>query len=153
MYLFFSRLFQMVFKIAGDVFVQVYTVASHHVVSVFRINEEVGVCASFDTCSQERVSVLGYAGGVGSADDDFQTAFQVAGFQFQVGAFVAFRIRLWRIHVTFAVHHFIELPVDDRSAGYPYLENVRISQHQVGCHEATEAPTMYADSFTVYVRQ
>lgn len=31
----------MVFKIAGDVFVQVYTVTSHHVMSVFRINKEV----------------------------------------------------------------------------------------------------------------
>ena len=53
MYLFFSLLFQMVFKIAGDVFVQVYTVTSHHVMSVFRINEEIRMGTSFNTSSQE----------------------------------------------------------------------------------------------------
>ena len=53
MYLFFSLLFQMVFKIAGDVFVQVYTVTPHHVMSVFWINEEVRMGTSFNTSSQE----------------------------------------------------------------------------------------------------
>ena len=82
-----------------------------------------------------------------------QASFQIAGLVSKIGFFISFRICLWSVHITFSVHYFVELPVNHRSAGYSYLEQVGISQHQIGGHETSEAPAVYSYFVSIYVRQ
>ena len=70
---------------------QVNAVASHHVMPVFGIDEEVGMRSGIDACTQESYRMLGNARGVHSADDDFQPSFQIAGFGFQIPTFKYFQ--------------------------------------------------------------
>ena len=97
--------------------------------------------------------MLGNARGVHSADDDFQPSFQIAGFGFQIPAFISFGIGLRRVHIAFAVHHFVIFPVDDRTSSHAYLEEVRVSQHQVGGHIAAETPAVYAYLSGIHIRK
>ena len=77
--------------------------------------------------------------------------FQLAGKVFQIAFFVAFRVAFRCIHIAFAVHHFIIPPVDYRASGNAYFEYFRVTEHQGGSHVSSEAPSVYADAFAVYV--
>ena len=50
---------------------------AHHVVTIARVNEVVGLRASVLTSTEERQAVLHHASGVVIAHDDLQTAFQI----------------------------------------------------------------------------
>ena len=65
-------------------FMQMYTVTPHHVVSVFRIDKEVGMRSCVNACPQETDAMLGYTGRVGTTDNNFKTAFQISRFFPQV---------------------------------------------------------------------
>ena len=132
---------------------QVYTVASRHIVSVSRIDEVVRVRTGIDAGTEEGDAVLRHTHRVVGTDDDLQLALQVAGPLGEVGVPVTFRVVLRGVHIAFAVHHFIQFPVDDRSAGYPHLEHVVVRQHQVGGHKSAEAPAVYADASCIHVAQ
>ena len=97
---------------------QVYTVASRHIVSVSRIDEVVRVRTGIDAGTEEGDAVLRHTHRVVGTDDDLQLALQVTGPLGEVGVSVTFRVVLRGVHIAFAVHHFIQFPVDDRSAGY-----------------------------------
>ena len=77
--------------------------------------------------------------------------FQLSGKVLQITFFVAFRIAFRSVHVTFAVHHFVISPVDDRSACYAYLEYFGVAEQQGSGHVASEAPSVYTDAVSVYV--
>ena len=70
---------QMVVEVAADVLMQVHTVGTHHVISVARVDEEVGMRACVDGGTDERKRVLRNADGIVSAVDDEQATLQVAG--------------------------------------------------------------------------
>ena len=67
----------MIVEVTADVFVQMHTVSTHHVVAVARIDEQVGVSACIDASATESVSVLRYADWVVATVDNEQTAFQI----------------------------------------------------------------------------
>ena len=97
-----------------------------------------------DTAFQERKAVLPYDNGIGIAMYKHQVALQISSFQVEIGRFIPFGVGLRGSHVTFSVHDFIVLPIDDRTSGHAYLENISVRQHEVGRHKTAEAPTMYA---------
>ena len=144
-------LFQMVFKVACDDIVQVYAVAACHVVSVAWIDEEVGVGVGIDAGAHEGEGVLGHTDRVVPAVDDEEAAFEVLGFVEQGCAAVAFRIALWGVHIAFAIHDFIESPVDDRASCYGCLEYIGIGGHEAGGHETAKAPAVHAEAIAIYV--
>lgn len=113
------------------------------VMGVPRIDKVIGVSPGFDAAFQERKAVLPYDNGIGIAVYKHQVALQISGFQVEIGRFIPFGVSLRSSHVTLAVHDFIVLPVDDRTSGYAYLENISVCQHEVGRHKTAEAPTVY----------
>ena len=106
-----------------------------------------------DTGTEEGDAMLRHTHRVVGTDDDLQLTLQVSGTLGEVRVLVTFRIVLRSVHVAFAIHHFVHLPVDDRTTGYTYLEHVVVGQHQVGSHEATEAPAMYTDAVGIHIAQ
>ena len=84
-----GRLFQVIVEIAGDAFVEVHHVVSHHIVSVARVNEVVGLRASVFTFSEEGEAVLEHASRVVVAHDNLQASLEVFGLVEQVAAFIA----------------------------------------------------------------
>ena len=132
---------------------QVYAVLSHHVMFIARISEEIRLGTRVDAGTQERQGVLRDAHRVVVTDDDLEFAFQGTGFESQVTAFVAFGIVLRTVHITLAVHHFVVLPIDDRTSGHTGLEYVGISQHEVGGHETAERPSVHTHPVGIDVGQ
>ena len=99
---------------------------SAHIVSLARIDEEVGLRATLDTGVKELQRMLRDDRGVVHSDDDLQPAFQIPGFCQQRGTGVAVRVLFRRIHIPFAVHHLIPFPVYDGAACHADLEDIRI---------------------------
>lgn len=54
----FPFLFQIIFKVLCNPFVEVNTLVSSHIVWFTRIDKEIGLSALFDTLSNERQAVL-----------------------------------------------------------------------------------------------
>ena len=54
----FSFLFQIIFKVLCNPFVEMNTLVSSHIVWFTRIDEEIGLSALLDTLSDERQAVL-----------------------------------------------------------------------------------------------
>ena len=57
-----SELFQVILKILCDTFMEMYTGVSTHVMWLTGIDEEVRLCASLNTCLEERQTMLGHNG-------------------------------------------------------------------------------------------
>ena len=119
-------LFQIVFKVLCDTFVQVHTVVSGHVMALARIGKEVGLGARFSTGFQERQGMLWHNGGIVIANDNLEFAFQVLGLADETGLSIAVRVLLRRVHIAFAVHHLIPLPGDDGTTSHANLEDIGI---------------------------
>ena len=77
---FASVLLEIVLKVLGDALVQVHALVPHHVVTLARVGEEVGLCASLDALLDEHEAVLRHYGGVIISCDDLQLALQVFSF-------------------------------------------------------------------------
>ena len=65
----------MVFEIACDDIVQMNTVSTHHVVTIARIGEEVGIGVGIDASTHEGEGVLRHADRVVPSVDDEETTF------------------------------------------------------------------------------
>ena len=55
------------------------------------------------------------------------------------------------VHVALAVHHLVQLPVDDGATGHTYLEHVGVRTHEVGGHETAKRPAVYANAVGINV--
>ena len=72
-------LFQIIFKVARDAFVQVYHILTKHNEAFARIGKEVGLRTGVFASAQESQTVLWHADGIVIANDDLETSFQVFG--------------------------------------------------------------------------
>ena len=66
---------------------------------------------------------------------------------------VSLRVCLRSIHIAFAIHHLIPMPVDNRTTGNTNLEYVRIVCHKRDSHISAKAPTMNTKTVGIYIRQ
>ena len=82
---------------------------------------------------------------------DLQLALEVLCLVEQGGFLVAFRVGLWCVHIAFAIHHLIPVPVDNRSSCHTYLEDLRIVGHQRYGHESSETPSVNAYSVSIHI--
>ena len=142
----------MIFKVTCDMLMKVYAVFAHHVVLCSRVGEQVGMGACSFASTDERQGVLGNAYWVVVSKNDEQATFEVSGTQGEIVVTITFGIGLGRIHVAFAVHHFIIAPVDDRTSGNSDLEDIRIVCHERYGHKSSVAPSVYSKSVGIYVR-
>ena len=101
-----------------------------HVMFLAWIGKEVGLSARLDAGIEEREAVLRHNGVVVVARDDLQTAFQVLGLVDERRLGIALRIGLRSVHIAFAVHHLVPLPVNDGTASYTHLEDVGVVGHE-----------------------
>lgn len=130
-----------------------YAVASQNVVLMSGIDKQIGIGACIHACLHERKRMLGYAGVIVVIVDNEQMSFQLSCEVLQVALFITFGVCLRGVHIALAIHYLIIFPVDDRSAGHAYFENLRIAQHECGSHVSAETPAVNADAVAVYVRQ
>src|SRR5574344_463394 len=121
------------------------SVLAHYIVFMSWISEEVGECTCIDTSFQEGDRMLRNASIVVVVVNNEQMTFQVACIVLQVAFFISFRIGLWSIHIAFAIHHFVVLPIDNGTTGNAYFEYLGIAKHQACCHVSAKAPTMNSD--------
>ena len=142
-------LFEIIFEIARDAFVEVNTVSSRHIMSLGRIDKEVGLRTGIDAGAHEREGVLRHAGGVVASDDDLQASLQVGGMVEQAALGIAFGVAFGGVHIALAVHHLVVFPVDDGASGNAHLEGFGVARHHRNRHEASEAPAMHADAVFV----
>ena len=129
------------------------TGVSHHVVSLARIDEEVGLCASFHAGVEELQGVLRNNRRVVHTYDYLQLTLQVLCLVKKACLLVAFSVLLRCVHIALAIHHLIPFPVDDRSSCHAHLEHFGMVAHQCGGHKSAEAPSVDADAVLVNVRQ
>ena len=73
--------FEKIVKVSCDLFMQVHTVVSCHVVTAVGVGEKVYLCAGIGTRTCKRKGVLWHAYGVVVAEDDFQSTLEVACFE------------------------------------------------------------------------
>ena len=132
---------------------QVSALMTSHVVRLTWIYEEIWLGTGCDTCLQEGEAVLWHYGHIVQALDNLQLALQVLSLIEQGCLLVTFWVGLRSVHIALAIHHLVPVPVDNRTAGYAYLEYVRIVGHQRDGHESTEAPSVNANLVGIYVRQ
>ena len=92
-------------------------VLAHHVVVLTGIYEIIGLHTGILTGTEEGQAMLEQASTVVVTYNHLQTAFEVLGLVEQTAGGIAFGILLRSVHIAFAIHHLIESPVDDRTAG------------------------------------
>ena len=80
---------------------EVYTVATYHVVPVAGIDEKVGVCTIVDASLQEGIGHLRDTDGVIASMDNEQTTLQVACLLQQAAVLVTFGVGLRCIHIAY----------------------------------------------------
>ena len=123
------------------------------VVVVAGIDEIVQLLSVVDAVLDEDEAVLPHHDGIGGAVDHQELAFEFVGLVFQADEFVAFGVLLGRIHVTLAVHDFVVLPIQHRTACHADLKHLGVVDLQRGRHEAAITPAVAADSVGIDVRQ
>ena len=128
-------------------------VLAHHVVVLTWIYEIIGLHTGILTGTEEGQAVLEQASTVVVTYNHLQTAFEVLGLVEQTAGGIAFGILLRSVHIAFAIHHLIEAPVDDRTAGHTDLEDIGLSTHEVGGHESAAAPSVHSDAVGIYIGQ
>ena len=131
---------------------QVYALATAHVVWLAGICEEVRLSACLDASLDELQAMLWHHGLVVETLDYLQLALQVLGLAQQRSLLISFRVGLRGVHVSLTVHHLIPFPVDDRSSSHTHLEDIGMVGHQADGHESTKAPAVYTQSVHVHVR-
>ena len=132
---------------------QMHTLVSHHVVSLAWIDEEVGLCASFGTCVDERQGVLGNNRRVVHTDDNLQFALEVLGHRDERTSLDTLLVGVGSAHVSLAIHHLIPSPVDDRTSSHSHLEHVGIVGHKRYGHKSAIAPSVHTKSVGIDIRQ
>ena len=93
--------------------------------------------------------MLPYNDRIDSALADKEFALEVRSLVDEACLCISLRIALRMVHVSFAVHYLIPLPVDNRTACNTDLEYIRIVGDQRDGHESAVAPSMDADAVAV----
>ena len=124
-----------------------------HVVLATGIEEVVALCAGINTCTDETECVLRNTDGVVVADDKLQTALQVACTQTQVAVLVALGVLLGSVHIAFAIHHLIVVPVYYGTACHTHLKHLGEGKHKVCGHETAETPSVHTHTVLVHIGQ
>ena len=66
---------------------------------------------------------------------------------------IALRVFLRGIHITFAIHNFIEFPINHSASCYCSSEGARVAIHKGGGEETSEAPTIDNHTLAIYIRK
>ena len=106
------------------------SVLSCHIVLVARVREIIHLHIVLHAFAYETEAVFPYDYRVDCALADEKLAFEVLGLVDEACLRLSLRIGVWMVHIALAVHHFVPLPVDHRTAGNAYLEYVRIIGNQ-----------------------
>ena len=88
---------------------------SPHVMRLTWINKEIGLCAVLYALLDKGQSMLWHDNRIIESDDDLQFALEVLGFGKQARMGITVGIGLWSVHITFAIHHLVPFPVNDRA--------------------------------------
>ena len=120
---------------------------------VRRIGEVVHLHVVLDALLDEAERVLPHDGAVHGALADQELALQVLRLVDEARFRKTLRVRCLRVHVAFAVHDLVPLPIDDRAAGDGHLEHVGIVGDEADGHETAVAPAVDADAVLVHVRE
>ena len=84
---------------------------------------------------------------------DEKLAFEVLRLGDEAGLSISVSIFFRITHISLTVHHFVPLPVNDRTAGNTDFEYLRIVGYQGYGHETAVAPSMHSYSVGINVRQ
>ena len=132
---------------------QVDSVLSHHIVLGAWVREVIYLYVVLDALPDEAEAVLPYYYRIDRSLADKKLALEILGLVDQAGLCISLRIAFRVIHIAFAIHDFIPLPVDHRTSGNSYLEDVRIVCDERYGHESDLAPAVYSDAVLVNVRK
>ena len=138
--------FEEVLVVLEHLVIEVDAVVAEDIVLVVGIDEIVDELALLDAGLDELDAVLPDDGVVFGAMDDEETTLEVAGLGDEGGGGVAIGVFLGGVHVAFAVHDFVPLPVDDGAAGAGDLEDFGVGEFHGDGHEAAEGPAFDADA-------
>ena len=125
----FMSLLEIVKEVLTDALMEMGTLMTAHVVGFTGIGKEVGLGAGGDTCLEKGEAVLRHDGRVVVASDNLELALEVFCLVDSLLLLAMQRVCLRSIHIAFAIHHLIPMPVDNRTAGNTNLEYVRIVCH------------------------
>ena len=129
------------------------SILAHYIVLGARIWEVIHLDIVLHALADETEAVLPDNHRVHCSLADQELALEILSLVDEAGLCIALGVDLRIVHISFAVHYLIPLPVDYRSSGNCHLEDLRIVGDERDSHKSTITPAVYSDSVLIHIRE